>query len=599
MTDRTRWLAVLSLAGIVAGAVRGQPTLALLSLTVFLGIVVEWIRFQGSVRLGLPKLRFERAVNGLRESRGTLWAERIVHIELSVSSHSPIAAQVRIHDVVPELLELHPLPTWSNPNATLPASRIGLLGRRLWQQLTYSFGASASLPNNQLILSPLSAAHQLRYQVKTRAAGVLSLPGVRLTLTDACGLFQLHRFIPLKQTFRVLPDYFQSADMRPTIKRHNTLAKHGVHRHQRAGLSSELLELREYVAGDPPKSIAWKASARRDKLMTRQYESEVPVRVQLFIDGSIPARIGGFGKRLLDQSTYVAASICKAAIGVGDPVAGILIDERGAQRLPWAAGDLGFLQILRSMADFADRPCPLAARLTPSLLQCANALCYERYPELLDRRYNLIPPSLFAARREKLRLINVLGETFQLSPLELTQCYCDDVRLAHFLQRLLFEAGMPWMPPLLADGVESEVGPSRVIPLLIESLRNSIARARDNEVFVVLADPQSCNRQIEELLPVIRLALSKHHRVVFVCPIIEILESSQPATSPKSKDVFDLLVVAEQGRIRELKQNLKRELTRLGVSISFSGQRMAIQRVLAEIDMVRSGRARTQGARSR
>ena len=59
-----------------------------------------------------------------------------------------------------------------------------------------------------------------------------------------------------------------------TAKRHNLLPPPGVHRHRRPGSGGELLDLRDYLPGDPPKTIAWKVSARRDKLITREYERD-------------------------------------------------------------------------------------------------------------------------------------------------------------------------------------------------------------------------------------------------------------------------------------------------------------------------------------
>jgi uncharacterized protein (DUF58 family) len=43
----------------------------------------------------------------------------------------------------------------------------------------------------------------------------------------------------------------------------------------------ELHQLRPYRAGDPPRSIAWKHSARRDTLLVREYEKPVGVDVLL------------------------------------------------------------------------------------------------------------------------------------------------------------------------------------------------------------------------------------------------------------------------------------------------------------------------------
>ena len=41
------------------------------------------------------------------------------------------------------------------------------------------------------------------------------------------------------------------------------------------------------MPGDPPRTIAWKVSARRDRLITKEFESEVPVRCTLFLDTSV------------------------------------------------------------------------------------------------------------------------------------------------------------------------------------------------------------------------------------------------------------------------------------------------------------------------
>lgn len=44
--------------------------------------------------------------------------------------------------------------------------------------------------------------------------------------------------------------------------------------HRAAGLGSDLLNIREYVPGDPPRLIHWKATARLNKLMIRQLAQE-------------------------------------------------------------------------------------------------------------------------------------------------------------------------------------------------------------------------------------------------------------------------------------------------------------------------------------
>lgn len=636
MTNRARWLLFVGLVGLFGGILRGQESLSLLSLSVFAWMLVEWFRFQARVHFELPQLSFERRVNGSNQASGTLWVGRIAHIELQVSSPNTIRPIIQFRDIVPEILELYGRP----PAALQPQPKNSSMSvtQSLENWILKRFKKTQGLPpppnqwildepisNHENGLSPIASnvswfrekqdvnANKFQpateiyrsggnatfsYSVGVRAAGKLKLPGVRLTMQDRFGFFQIHRFVPVKQEFRLLPDFFQSAELRPTIKRQNSLPQHGIHRFQRSGTGAELLELREYVPGDPPKSIAWKVSARRDKLMTRKYESEVPVRLHLFIDGSFSTRIGGYGLRLIDQINFVAASAAKAAISVGDPVSGMLVDETGVKRLPWLAGDRGFMQFLKALADFSQTAPPASLTMTPYLMQCALRVCHERYPELLERRYNRIPFSFFASTRERFQIAGVVAEVFDLSPKEHVECIHDNSKLANFLHLFLHNAGMPWMAPMIVAPPDPAAGGLQRMLILSDAMGKAIAHARDNEVFVVLADLLSCAPNLNQLLRVVKLALAKHHRVAFVCPTTTFLRPTAEIVEPKSSSVRDLMLAAEQSRVRDLAMQMKRELVRLGVSVSFAGEQNAIQMIIAEMGLARDGRTTVQGGRT-
>ena len=359
MTVIARWLALPAIAGLFLGILRGQTGLALLSLSILLWLLAEWLIFTWRVWIELPQLQFIRRVNGRDEPTGLLWAGRLVTVSIEVkSSRGTIGPALMIRDVVPENMDV-------------------------------------ADTGNEVNVKARFDAFEFTYKARVRGAGRLRLPGFRIVLQDAQGFFRLERFIPLVQVFRVLPAYADVGETQPLVKRINSLPQHGIHRLQRSGMGSELLELREYVDGDPPKSIAWKVSARRDKLMTRQYESEVPVRVQLFLDGSIGTRVGGFGLRLLDQLTYVGASVARTAISVGDPVGAVLFDERGPQRVPPQAGERGFHRLLEALSDFCVNPAPMPDRLSPTLVTFALSVATEQFPELLDLKVNQVPFTLF------------------------------------------------------------------------------------------------------------------------------------------------------------------------------------------------------------
>ncbi|MBC7818107.1 MAG: DUF58 domain-containing protein, partial [Planctomycetaceae bacterium] len=463
--------------------------------------------------------------------------------------------------------------------------------------------ADQRLNGNQFELRFRTTAVTLEYQVRVRAAGEVTLPGVRLRLQDAQGFFLAERFIHLPQTFRVLPAFTVAGDVQPLVKRANSLPQHGIHRLQRSGLGSELLELREYVAGDPPKAIAWKVSARRDKLMTRQYESEVPVRVQLFVDGSMGTRLGGFGCRLLDQMTFVAASVARVAISVGDPVGAMLFDERETRRLPPLTGERGFYRLLDELADFSINPAVPPPPLSPRMISAAMSLAGERYPELLDNRVNQVPftlwPILPRSRRrfrEQFLLAGVLAEVFQLSAAQQVRLVHDSSYMAEHIQRFLDQSGVAWMESVMDEDDQQTAHRARM-DLLSGSLVKAVSHARDNEVFVVLANLLEHAYGIKRLLPAVKMALGRHHRVAFVCPSPTFRRPTTASTIHKSNSIGDLMAAAEQIQMREEVAKLHRKLRRLGATVTCSGEQEAIHLVLSEMEIARSGRIVAGGLR--
>src|SRR3954466_3099680 len=67
-----------------------------------------------------------------------------------------------------------------------------------------------------------------------------------------------------------------------------------------AGEGEHLKELREHVAGDPFKRIAWKASARRGQLLVREMEREERDIAWLVLDASVELWAGAHGTAPLD-----------------------------------------------------------------------------------------------------------------------------------------------------------------------------------------------------------------------------------------------------------------------------------------------------------
>ena len=103
--------------------------------------------------------------------------------------------------------------------------------------------------------------------------------------------------------------------------------------------------------------IAWKASARRDRLMTKEFESEVPVRCTLFVDVSSSVRLGKVGENVLARLVEIAAGVVQASAAVKDLTGICLFDEHKVHKLIRPGRGSRHMQtVRRALTDVADCP---------------------------------------------------------------------------------------------------------------------------------------------------------------------------------------------------------------------------------------------------
>lgn len=270
------------------------------------------------------------------------------------------------------------------------AARPGLSYVALWDRVPFSAELVSGTTRAD---GPLGRGRPLRlaYRVRCPHVGRLRFEGVKLRLADLQGFFHHVAFVRQVVFYRVLPRLVESGGRPATKKRHNLLPPPGIHRLRRPGSGSELLDLRDYLPGDPPKTIAWKVSARRDRLITKEFESEVPVRCTLFVDTSSSVRVGPVGRNALGRLVEVAAAVAQANTAERDLTGLVLFDEARAAPVRPARGARHLVTLLNLLAD--------AAALGPSagdapvqpLLGLGHALAEEVYPDLLRDEVNHVP----------------------------------------------------------------------------------------------------------------------------------------------------------------------------------------------------------------
>ncbi|MBP9111644.1 MAG: DUF58 domain-containing protein [Polyangiaceae bacterium] len=101
-----------------------------------------------------------------------------------------------------------------------------------------------------------------------------------------------------------------------------------------AGEGENLRELRELVPGDPFKRIAWRASARRGKLLVRELERNERDVVWLVVDASVDLWSGAPGEAPLDRTLDEVYALAEKLLRRGDRVGLVVTASRLRSWIP-------------------------------------------------------------------------------------------------------------------------------------------------------------------------------------------------------------------------------------------------------------------------
>lgn len=131
-------------------------------------------------------------------------------------------------------------------------------------------------------------------------------------------------------------------------------AQPGTHRAPIAGQGLEFGELRAYQAGDDPRHIHWRHTARRGRLLTKLYRVEHERPVWLLVDLGASMRFATRGVFKSVQAARAAAALGWQALAAGDRVGaaffGLDQAHSGATGFRAARGERSWLALLRGLS---------------------------------------------------------------------------------------------------------------------------------------------------------------------------------------------------------------------------------------------------------
>ena len=542
LTGRGFWFFVVVLALLGLSIAMGSASAVLVCLTLLLWFLTHWFLFQWRCRAAQSRLAVDRTLSTSRGQVESIWARQRAEVRVVLTCDAPVA--------LPFVVAAD----------RIPAPAHWLRG------LTQAEGVLTAG-------SPL----ELAYAIECPGPGKIRFDGLRVQIADVQGFFYQTLFVRDVRHYRVLPALPLDPAHSTFVKTQNTLPLLGTHRHPRPGSGSELFDLRDYLPGDPPRMIAWKVSARRDRLMTRELESEVPIRCTLFVDVSSSVRVGPAGRTALVRLVEIAAGVAQANTGERDLTGLCLFDETGVTRMTRPGrGPRHLWQLIDELTEAASLMPDVKEMVLAELLPYAYGLAQDVYPDLLRADVNRMPwwlpfwapqplyaipqpplpvaarsglhgwllrrvigvgrwlrhqfwprhplrtsplhPAYHRSYRWRKQLAALLSVRYDLAPGGLALLLEDDDACGRYLQRFLAEHQVTHPFPLYDDeGCYLFRSPAK-FGVLADALLASVTRGKDNELFVLLADLLEGGAELARLERAVCLARARHHQVLVIVP---------------------------------------------------------------------------------
>lgn len=111
-------------------------------------------------------------------------------------------------------------------------------------------------------------------------------------------------------------------------------------------------EVREYMPGDPIRSIDWNVTARLNHPYVKVFEEEREITMMLIVDVSASENFGSKSMLKREMITEVAAVLAFSAVQNNDKIGVILFSDRIEKYIPPKKGKSHILRIIRELIDF-------------------------------------------------------------------------------------------------------------------------------------------------------------------------------------------------------------------------------------------------------
>jgi len=190
------------------------------------------------------------------------------------------------------------------------------------------------------------------YILEPKVRGEYPLGPLSLIVKDRLGFNSVERIVPDSVSdILVYPAYEDIKRIEILGSKRSLSQNYGLQRSKQKGLGSEFYGMRKYVFGDQFRLIDWKASARTQKLIVKEFESERDVSVMIIVDSSNSMAGGAIENTKFEYAIRACMLLTKVALSRKDNVGVFMFsDKKNFKFLKPGSGADHFYQVLDFVA---------------------------------------------------------------------------------------------------------------------------------------------------------------------------------------------------------------------------------------------------------
>jgi|GEM_PF-3005699 len=469
--------------------------------------------------------------------------------------------------------------------------------------------------NSRILTLDEKSEIKYTYFVIPTKRGEYQFPGTNIFASDPRGFFYSEKFFRLPVKITVYPS-IEEISIDKLMQKRSTLRALGIHSSKQLGIGTDFAGIREYIPGDSFKKIEWKSTARVNKLMTREFESEVIIPSLIFLDVSPSMDPGTAGYTKLDYAIKTAVAFSKFALDNHDPVGLYTFSDKLIDHLPNKSGKKQMYMILRTLAkvnpnlaaiqldmdskDMPDDDCMIPVRknnfennedyevIKDPLRQVGFSKNYDsiddeeiRYDSEYTMVFSLIKeflcksyPDVFNKRDSSLdiKIKEHVGKLAHLDTEELSMLKWNNRFAKRYLIEYCIKQGIQL--PLKIVDIKKEDG-------LNEAIRTALIEIKGTALMVILSDLDGLNS--EKIKDSLKLARQHHHNIMILAPFTPWFESTEkksktttflkrlickiPFLCRQRKDLDMITEEALSIKYSKTREKLTRELSDIGIPV--------------------------------